>query len=149
MSSSPGWASRASFGRSADRDSGSGPRCDRGHLGATVWASIVDPIGVVRRFPLTDDGRAGDVVAADGVYSTEAWGTDRTGTYTISVDVAGTAGGAAFTRHETASVALVAKADTDGDGVADAAEKRPVLRPSLTSSPKSTGRSCPCSPSCP
>lgn len=100
-------------------------------VGATVWASIADPSGFVRRFPLTDDGRAGDAAAADGVYSTEAWGTDQSGTYTISVDVAGVAEGAAFTRHETATVALAAKVDSDGDGVADAAEARFGLSPSV------------------
>lgn len=101
-----------------------------GAIGAVVWASVTDPLGLVRRFPLTDDGSGVDAIAADGVYSTQAWGTDNAGTYTISVDVAATAGDGAFTRHETASVTLGTKIDTDGDGVADAAETLFGLDPS-------------------
>lgn len=97
---------------------------------ARVWATIIDPGGTTRRFPLADDGGGADASARDGIYSLEAWATDLAGTYAVAVDVTGTSGTTTFSRHETTSIVLGAKTDTDGDGVADAAEARFGLNPS-------------------
>lgn len=94
-----------------------------GVAGGEVVAEVTDPAGTVRRFPLRDDGGSGDTDAVDGVYGARAWATDLAGSYQIVVTATGvSAGGAVVERQASATVTLGPKVDTDGDGVADAAE---------------------------
>ena len=94
-----------------------------GLSGATVEATITDPSGVERHFPLSDDGGSGDTSANDGVYGTFAWATELAGTYQVTVTASGTrSDGTAFERQESATVVLGPKVDADGDGVADLSE---------------------------
>ncbi|MDQ3691174.1 MAG: hypothetical protein M3406_14305 [Chloroflexota bacterium] len=90
---------------------------------AHVTARVIDPAGITRGFPLTDDGRRGDELADDGVYSADLWATDAAGTYAFTVEAAGVdTDGNSFSRVEEQTLVLGAKVDTDGDGVADASE---------------------------
>lgn len=94
-----------------------------GLLGAAGEATVIDPAGQVRHFPLYDDGAHGDTSPNDGVYGAYVWATDLAGAYQLEVAVSGTrADGKAITRQESASLTLGPKVDTDVDGVADAAE---------------------------
>lgn len=89
----------------------------------TTEATITDPIGQVRHFPLFDDGAHADTSPNDGVYGAFIWATDRSGAYHLEVTGSGTRGdGKPIARQESADVTLGAKVDTDGDRVADAAE---------------------------
>ncbi len=88
-----------------------------------VVAAVTDPVGTTRTFPLLDDGANGDTDSNDGVYGRRVWATDLSGTYLINVTASGTtSAGAPVQRQASATVSLGPKTDTDGDGVADAAE---------------------------
>ena len=92
-------------------------------VGATVVAAVTDPAGTVRRFQLRDDGASHDANAGDGVYGGLLWATDLAGNYVVNVTATGkTAGTAAVQRFGSVALTLGAKVDSDGDGVADAAE---------------------------
>ncbi|HZD23544.1 MAG TPA: choice-of-anchor X domain-containing protein, partial [Acidimicrobiia bacterium] len=94
-----------------------------GIAGGEVVARVTDPAGVVRSFPLRDDGGSSDTFASDGVYSARIWATDLAGRYQIEVFASGnTSEGAAVQRQALTEVTLDEKVDTDGDGVADEAE---------------------------
>jgi hypothetical protein len=94
-----------------------------GLTGATVEATITDPSGVERHYPLFDDGGHADTRSSDGVYGTLAWASDIAGTYHVAVSLTATrADGSAVERHAETEVNLAAKVDTDGDGVADWSE---------------------------
>jgi alpha-tubulin suppressor-like RCC1 family protein len=99
-------------------------------VGGQVVASVTDPTGTTRRFPLYDDGAHGDGGSADGVYAVRVWATDGPGSYDVVLTASGTTvGGAPVQRQAAASVTLGPKVDTDGDGVADAAEPLFGLNP--------------------
>jgi hypothetical protein len=98
-------------------------------VGATVTATITDPIGSVRTFALTDHGSAFDGAAEDGGYGAEAFGTTLAGTYDITFEATGTIEGAPFSTSRSTEVVLASGVDTDADGVADAVEPRFGLDP--------------------
>lgn len=101
-----------------------------GLLDARVIATVTDPSGTVRRYPMTDVGATNDGVGGDGIYGASAWTTPTAGGYQIRVDADGVDGaGQAFTRVWTGQVTLGPKVDSDGDGLADAAELRWNLNP--------------------
>lgn len=87
-------------------------------------ATVTDPIGQVRHFPLFDDGAHGDSSPNDGTYGAFVWATDRSGGYHLEVTANGNrpSDGSPIARQESADLTLGAKVDTDGDRVADAAE---------------------------
>ncbi len=90
---------------------------------ATAMATVTDPAGVSRRFTLCDDGASADADANDGVFGGQLWATDLAGTYRVDVVASATTeGGAPVQRAASATVTLGTKVDSDGDGVADAAE---------------------------
>ncbi|HEY3165456.1 MAG TPA: hypothetical protein VGJ71_13905, partial [Candidatus Limnocylindrales bacterium] len=94
-----------------------------GLAGASVVATLTDPVGAARQVPLSDQGSALDGGASDGFYGTQAYGTDPAGTWTVSVNATGTSrSGQPFNVTETTTIALAAKVDADGDGVADGIE---------------------------
>jgi Mg-chelatase subunit ChlD len=97
---------------------------------ATVTASVTDPVGVTRHFPLTDDGGQADGRAGDGLYGAVAFGTNVSGSYDIQVVARGIdAGGGDFSRIERASTFLSSLVDADGDGIADGIETAMGLDP--------------------
>jgi len=92
-------------------------------IDAEVTAVVTDPNGGQHQVELTDLGGPADGSANDGIYGALVWGTDVAGSYTVTARATGTSSsGSAFARVEAASVALSAKVDTDGDGIADEAE---------------------------
>lgn len=101
-----------------------------GMVGGEVIAHVTDPAGVVRSFPLRDDGMRYYIEPVDGVYAALIWATDLAGTYQIEVIASGTTStGAPVQRQAETEVTLGAKVDTDGDGVADEAELLFELNP--------------------
>ena len=90
---------------------------------AHVVATVTDPLGTVRHFTLRDDGGHADASGRDGVYGGLLWATDLPGTYDVAVSATGTTtNSASVQRWASTEVTLGAKVDTDGDGIADAAE---------------------------
>lgn len=103
----------------------------RGLVGANVEATITDPTGTERHFPLFDDGGHSDTSPNDGVYATLAWATDAAGSYHVEVTASGVrSDGTTVERREDADVTLGPKVDTDADGVANWSEQRFGLNPS-------------------
>ena len=97
---------------------------------STVYATVTDPVGTVRTYPLADGGGAADTTANDGIYAALAWSTPVAGTYRVRVDAAGTdAAGLPWTRVEEAEITLGARVDGDGDGLANGAELLLGLNP--------------------
>lgn len=104
----------------------------RAIAGATVTASVTDPTGRVRAFPLVDDGASGDSGEGDGVYGADLWATDAAGPYAITVTATGLdSSGAPFSVDGSDGVSLAAKVDADADGVADIVEPRFGLEPGV------------------
>lgn len=101
----------------------------------TTEATVTDPIGQIRHFPLFDDGAHGDTSPNDGVYGAFLWATDRSGAYHLEVTGTGTrtSDGNPIARQESADLTLGAKVDTDGDRVADAAETLLGTSPTVAS----------------
>jgi photosystem II stability/assembly factor-like uncharacterized protein len=92
-------------------------------LGATVTATVTDPLGVTRIFPLSDLVEGVDTNADDGAYAGRLFGTAQAGQYSVVVRASGLDGaGKPFVREETGSLVLGAMVDGDGDGVADSTE---------------------------
>lgn len=95
---------------------------------AVVRATITDPVGVVRSWPLPDaDPLSG--LTGDGLFGAEVWAMSLPGTYSIRVEAIGTLDGLPVSRVETSTVELTAMADADLDAVADAVEPRFGLDP--------------------
>lgn len=98
--------------------------------GAAVTASVTDPLGTVRVFPLADEGSDVDAASNDGDYGAHLFGTNAPGTYTIQVTATGTdAGGSPFRVSDGATLSLGPMIDGDGDGVADSVEPQFGLNP--------------------
>ncbi len=102
--------------------------------GATVVATLTDPLGATRQVPLADNGGPLDSGASDGAFGVQAFGTDLAGLWTVRVDASGTSrAGLPFSLSESATIALGPKVDADGDGVADALEAGFGMSPSDSS----------------
>lgn len=98
--------------------------------GASLRASVTDPNGAVRRFPLADRGTPLDSAWNDGAYGAAAGGTTVAGTYSVTVEATGVDGnGAPFAVSSTTTVEVPAMVDGDGDGVADLVETTLGLDP--------------------
>jgi hypothetical protein len=98
--------------------------------GATVTATVTDPNGVARTFPLIDVGAEYDAGYDDGAYGATVTGTQVPGTYAIEITASGLDGsGNPYTVTSSGSTALGAIVDGDGDGVADAVELELDLDP--------------------
>ena len=90
---------------------------------AAAVARVTDPDGTVRSFPMTDAGSRESRKPGDGVYTAQLWATDVAGSYTVVVQATGTRrDGSSFIRFAEDTLLMGPKTDTDGDGVADAAE---------------------------
>jgi alpha-tubulin suppressor-like RCC1 family protein/uncharacterized protein YegL len=96
---------------------------------ATVTALLQRPDGSTVSVPMVDDGGHGDSYAGDGLYAASMSSTRQSGSYTVTVEAAGTDGGVAFVRQEVASIFLAAGTDSDGDGITDETELRLGLDP--------------------
>jgi PKD repeat protein len=97
---------------------------------ASVLATITDPAGIERVFPLHDEGGTSLAgYAGDGLYAIEAYGTCLSGEYTITVTASGLSGGEPVSRSKLGKVTLSPMTDLDGDGVSDLVEARLGLDP--------------------
>jgi alpha-tubulin suppressor-like RCC1 family protein len=91
--------------------------------GATVTATLTDPLGVVRSATLVDDGGHDDGAPADGIYGASIWSTDAEGLHSVQLTATGLdSGGTPFELQAAATASLAAKVDADLDGVADVVE---------------------------
>lgn len=86
--------------------------------GASVVATIVDPVGTPRSLSLRDDGLHGDGAANDGFYGNLYTATAEPGSYVLVVEAAGTGVVAGdFTRRLRGAFNLSASPDEDLDGL--------------------------------
>lgn len=91
---------------------------------ATVIASVTDPSGKVRRYPLPDEGLEPEGGIGDGEYGAYVWGTTVPGKYTVEVTVTGQRyNKTLFTAKGSATIQLAPGQDADGDGVTDQTEQ--------------------------
>lgn len=97
--------------------------------GASVTATVVDPLGVARSFDLADHGSQLDGAVGDGAYGAEVFGTSAAGTYEVTFVATGVWDGVPFSTSRSASWVLGPIVDSDSDGVSDAMEERLGLNP--------------------
>lgn len=94
-----------------------------GVAGATVVATVTDPLGTVRHFALSDAGGEYDSGWQDGAYGAPIRGTNAAGTYTVTVDATGVdASGTPYALTASTTVLVGSMQDSDGDGVANSVE---------------------------